>query len=933
MSKLPSGLTRHIPNFLKPARTLPEPASHLSSSTPVPPAPSGRSPRGFLPRRPAWAKNLFRFIRPGNKAPKAPPLAPAISPGRDNRSPGPAVRSPSPPSARGIDANSNAVTPRGSEIISSRSMRSDRTAPTVAANDDVTPEAHSVIRRDFFSRMEQRTAQVKKEILQSIKNIEPAEIERYDLNWMAFGYSLTATNNIKADVSKELYALLHATELSDAEKTQLSNALTTEFNDWISQQEKDLNAKLKAMFPELKQLPGLRKAMFAKVEPIAKAVEREMLDAINAVVVVVPKGLRDAPSSHAARANNKIAAVYEELKCDLVMQRRLPTSLKKILLEDLKTRQAKDAERLHQTAIDKFNEHQWFHDPSAPMWEQGSPPLLIRRDEVWNLMPADLQLGEGGFGSVSLWKSATNEFAAKMERESAKPMLGGVDSLKVEYQAFKEVYEKAGPHRNLVNAYGIANMQVNGVNHRMLLMDCVPGLAGDQFISKLRLSLETGKIKSAEYVGALQFIFSRLADALEHVNKAGLAHADVKLENFIVRDDGEPVLIDMGLAQEHKSTALAGTEGLMSTDFAQGGFTEKSDVFSLAASVVDAMEGRRKIFLNPASGDFDEVSPDVGAVTGRFWVDDDRGDFRQAVVNQISTAYSQFVNKQLRATDPETGASISSRPDDRDNMAGVMQNPFLADRVLADEESEKKAIRKVLAIIGQESGKSPGEQWKTVGKRHAARLPEDENDPGHIAEVTKILEVFLKTPSLEGVIQLRAVSRASTMLTQHIDSLLREPRIIMELYGQANRLLGDLVSENVSTWLDSLAQSTSKIVESSGKKNGEGRTPTRREIADRDENAMVEERHILAQETVEYLERYAYEASLVLDGYVTIPGVEANPESAEAIALIRKNVAIAKDILRRIERSEPIEAVINPRPMRERIEELDELLDELRRGR
>jgi len=773
--------------------------------------------------------------------------------------------------------------------------------------------------------MEQRTAQVQKELLQSIKNIEPAEIERYDLNWTAFSYSLTATNNVKAEVSKELYALLHATELPDAEKTQLSNALTTEFNNWISQQEKNLNEKLKTAFSELKQLPGLRKDLFAKVEPITREVEREMLDAIDAVLVVLPSQLPDAPSSHAARANNKIASVYEELKRKLVMQRNLPTSLKRILMEDLNRWQAKEAERLRQTATDKFNEHLWFHDPSAPMWEQGSQPLLVRRDEVWNLKPAGLRLGEGGFGSVSLWKSATNEFAAKMEREAVQPLLGGFDSLKGEYQAFKEVYEKAGPHRNLVNAYGIANMQVNGINHRMLLMDRVPGLAGDQFISGLRLSLQTGKIKSEEYAGALQFIFSRLADALEHVNKAGLVHADVELENFIIRDDGEPVLIDMGVAQKHGSTASAGTKGIMSTDFAQGGFTEKSDVFSLAASVVDAMEGVRKLSFNPASGDFDEVSPNVGAVAGRFWVNDDRGNYRQAVVNQISSAYSQFVNKQLRAIDPETGASISSRPDDRDNMAGAMQHPFLADRVLADEESERKAIRKVLALIEQESGKSAEEQWKSVGKRHATRLPQDENDPGHIAEVTKKLDALSRTPSLEGAIQLRAVSMTSSTLAQHIDSILLQPHIITELNRQANRLLGDLVSENVSTWFDSLAQGSSKIVESSYKKNDDGLTPTRREIADRNENARVEERPILSQETVEYLKRYAHASSLVLDGYVAISGVEADPKSAQAIALIRKNVAIAKDILRGIERSESIEAVISPRPMKERIEALDEM--------
>jgi hypothetical protein len=59
------------------------------------------------------------------------------------------------------------------------------------------------------------------------------------------------------------------------------------------------------------------------------------------------------------------------------------------------------------------------------------------------------------------------------------------------------------------------------------------------------------------------WIFRRLASALAHAHQRGLVHGDLKPANILIRNDGEPALIDFNLSQSTESRQRAWVGGTM----------------------------------------------------------------------------------------------------------------------------------------------------------------------------------------------------------------------------------------------------------------------------------------------------------------------------------------------------------------------------------
>ncbi len=105
---------------------------------------------------------------------------------------------------------------------------------------------------------------------------------------------------------------------------------------------------------------------------------------------------------------------------------------------------------------------------------------------------------------------------------------------------------------------------------------------------------EAGRIEPAETLRLL----GPVAEALDHAHRAGIVHRDIKPANVIVQPDGQPKLMDFGvahLAASVMTTAgqVLGSPSYMSPEQIAGAtVTGRSDVYSLAVVAYEMLTGQ-----------------------------------------------------------------------------------------------------------------------------------------------------------------------------------------------------------------------------------------------------------------------------------------------------------------------------------------------------
>ena len=262
-------------------------------------------------------------------------------------------------------------------------------------------------------------------------------------------------------------------------------------------------------------------------------------------------------------------------------------------------------------AFDRTAEEKAAAGPKAPgapevadakAAEAGRAAPKPRRPNIEHLS-AERTLGAGAEGEVGLFESHEADYNPAMEAGD-RPRFAGKTTRaggREGHNLFREAaaYAKVGAHQNLPKVHGFGVVPHGQDKRPALIMDFVQGPNGEQAMVTLQAQMTRGEITPVEYWGAIQFVTRRLLDVVKHLGSKGLAHNDIKPENFVIGENGEPVMIDLGLhteAGEHEAGGGHAIRG-MTDKFAPAQLAKKvrsgeeTDLFLVAASMLAGVTG------------------------------------------------------------------------------------------------------------------------------------------------------------------------------------------------------------------------------------------------------------------------------------------------------------------------------------------------------
>ena len=165
-------------------------------------------------------------------------------------------------------------------------------------------------------------------------------------------------------------------------------------------------------------------------------------------------------------------------------------------------------------------------------------PCTLERGAVVGSYEIVGRIGEGGFGYIFKVRRDGKAYALKISRqrhgdlqpENRKPY---EERLHREIAALTSLH-----HTNIVRVHSFDRWPELEDGYPYLVMDLVEGWCLDEWRVGERPSL-----------AQICVVFERIADAVAHMHGVGIYHRDLKSTNVLVRTDGEPIIVDFGIAR------------------------------------------------------------------------------------------------------------------------------------------------------------------------------------------------------------------------------------------------------------------------------------------------------------------------------------------------------------------------------------------------
>lgn len=209
-------------------------------------------------------------------------------------------------------------------------------------------------------------------------------------------------------------------------------------------------------------------------------------------------------------------------------------------------------------------------------------------------------IGEGGMGQVFLARQD------QPEREVALKLLrwvGQGEALKRFFYEAELLGQMRHPGIAQIHESGVAEIQVSQVPY--FAMEYVDGQNLDRYAERAGLDVDQ----------RLELI-ARVCDAVEHAHRRGIVHRDLKPANVVVTAEGDPKILDFGIARAMdrdeaqaslltQTGQLLGTVAYMAPEQARGHSGEidwRVDVHALGVMAYELVSGRRPYDFGGGAG-------------------------------------------------------------------------------------------------------------------------------------------------------------------------------------------------------------------------------------------------------------------------------------------------------------------------------------------